>query len=97
MLPLLSSGAGGWRITAAYSIYLATVYVVFVRSESLVLINPTLYLFRFRIYDVAVVPEADNGPRRVLLLTKLRITTETKVSVVPLGDQTYLATPRAPL
>jgi hypothetical protein len=94
LLPLLSSGAGGWRITAAYGIYLATVYIVFVRSESLVLINPTLYLFRYRIYDVEVVPEAGGQRRRVLLLSRLQITTETEVSVVPLGDQTYVGKSR---
>jgi hypothetical protein len=91
LLPLLSLSAGGWRVTTAYGIYLATLYVIYIRSEGLVLINPTLYLFGYRIYDVEVGADHASDRRRVLLLTKLHITTKMEVDVVPLGDQCYLA------
>jgi hypothetical protein len=92
LLPLLSVGTGGWRLSVAYGIYLVTLYVVYVRSDSLVLVNPTLYLFRYRIYDVVVDAREPADRRRVLLLTKLQITRSREVDVVPLGDRSYIAT-----
>ncbi len=94
LLPLLAVGAGGWRVTAAYGIYLAVLWVVYVRSDQLVLINPTLYLFRFRIYDAQVRVDSDPPhTRRVLLLTQLQITDGDRVRIKPLGGDNYLALP----
>ncbi len=94
LLPLLSIGSGGWRVTAAYAVYIGVLYLVYVRTESLVLINPTLYLFGYRIYDVSVeVSTRPPSKRRVLLLTKLKIDTTTDVSILPLGDNDALAFP----
>jgi len=94
LLPLLAVGVGGWRVTAAYGIYLAVLWVVYVRSDQLVLINPTLYLFRFRIYDAQVRVDAD-PPRmqHVLLLSKLQITDGARVRIKPLGGDNHLALP----
>ena len=79
-------------MTAAYAIYLAVLYVVYVKSDGLVLINPTLYLFGYRIYDVeTTVSTQPPSRRRVLLLTKLRIDADTEVSVLPLGGDNHLA------
>jgi hypothetical protein len=92
LLPLLSIAPGGWRVTAAYALYIGVLYLVYVRTESLVLINPTLYLFGYRIYDVSVeVSTQPPSERRVLLLTKLKIETTIDVSVLPLGDNDALA------
>jgi hypothetical protein len=92
LLPLLAIQPGGWRVTAACAIYLAVLYVVYIRSDSLVLVNPTLYLFGYRIYDVeTTVSTHPPSRRRVLLLTKLRIDSETEVSVLPLGGDNHLA------
>ena len=67
-------------------------YVIYVNSDSLVLINPTLYLFGYRIYDVeTTVSTRPPSRRRVLLLTKLRIDCETEVNVLPLGGDNHLA------
>jgi hypothetical protein len=90
LLPLIGVGIAGWRVTVAYGIYLATLYLVFVRSESLVLVNPTLYIFNYRIYDVEIEPHNQQDRRRVLLLTKSPITQTTAVDVVPLGDRSFL-------
>jgi hypothetical protein len=92
LLPLLSLDAHGWNIVIAYGIYLLTVYVIFVRSENLVLVNPTLYLLRFRIFDVQLDPSDGIEKRRVLLLTRIPLTDTTEVDVVSLGDDCYLAT-----
>ncbi len=92
LLPLLAIKPGGWRVTAAYAIYLAVLYVVYVNSDRLVLINPTLYLCGYRIYDVeTTVSTQPPSRRRVLLLSKLRIDSEIEVSVLPLGGGNYLA------
>jgi hypothetical protein len=92
LLPLLAIQPGGWRVTATYAIYLVVLYVVYIKSDSLVLINPTLYLFGYRIYDVeTTVSTQPPSPRRVLLLTKLRIDSTSDVSVLPLGGDTHLA------
>jgi hypothetical protein len=92
LLPLLSIDGGGWRITAAYAIYLMTVYVVFIRSDNLVLVNPTLYIFGYRIFDVEVDSKDPGNRRRVLLLTKQKILPTTKrVAALPLGDDSYVA------
>ena len=94
LLPLLAVGTGGWRLTAAYSIYLLVLWVVYVRSDQLVLINPTLYLFRFRIYDAQVRVDSD-PPRmqRVLLLSRLQITDGARIRTKPLGGDNHLALP----
>jgi hypothetical protein len=94
LLPLLAVGAGGWRLTAAYGIYLLVLWVVYVRSDQLVLINPTLYLFRYRIYDAQVRVDSDPPHmQQVLLLTKLRITDGIRVRTKPLGGDNHLALP----
>lgn len=91
LLPLLGAGTGGWRLAAAYVIYVAVLYVVYIRSDGLVLINPTLYLFGLRIYDVRV--DSPLHPDRALLLTRLEIAGKTEVSTVPLGDGAHFAKP----
>ncbi len=92
LLPLLAIQPGGWRAPASYAIYLVVLYVVYVKSDSLVLINPTLYLLGYRIYDVeTTVSTQPPSRRRVLLLTKLRIDSETEVSVLTLGGDNHLA------
>lgn len=94
LLPLLAVGAGGWRITAAYGIYLLVLWVVYVRSDQLVLINPTLYLFRFRIYDARVRVDGDPPHmQRVLLLSRLQIRDCVRIRAKPLGGDNHLALP----
>jgi hypothetical protein len=94
LLPLVAVGTGGWRLTAAYGIYLLVLWVVYVRSDQLVLINPTLYLFRFRIYNAQVRVDSD-PPRmqRVLLLSRLQIADGMRVRTKPLGGDNHLALP----
>jgi hypothetical protein len=91
LLPLLNPEGGGWRLAAAYSIYLITLYIVFIRSDSLLVINPTLYIFGFRVSNVEVESADDRYRRRVLLLMKGSIEQHARVTVVPLGDNSYLA------
>lgn len=91
LLPLLNPEGGGWRLTAAYGIYLLTLYVVFVRSDNLLVINPTLYIFGFRVFDVELLSEDAQYRRRVLLLMRGTIGRDTEVAVLPLGDNSYLA------
>src|SRR5262249_27312834 len=86
LLPLVDTGGGGWRVTTAYVIYFVTLYLVFIRSDTLVLINPTLYVLNFRIYDVELATRDPRDRRRVLLLTRKSLTTTTDVEAVPLGD-----------
>lgn len=94
LLPLLAVGVGGWRVTAAYGIYLAVLWVVYVRSDQLVLINPTLYLLRFRIYDAQVQVDSESPHmQRVLLLSSLQITDGARVRIKPLGGDNHLALP----
>jgi hypothetical protein len=92
LLPLLAVQPGGWRVTAAYAVYLVVMYLVYIKSDDLVLINPTLYVFGYRIYDVAVTVSTDpSTQQRVLLLTRLRLTGDTDVNVLPLGGDNHLA------
>lgn len=94
LLPLLAVGTGGWRVTAAYGIYLLVLWVVYVRSDQLVLINPTLYLLQFRIYDAQVRVDTDPPHmQRVLLLSRLQIIDGTRVRTKPLGGDNHLALP----
>lgn len=93
LLPLLAIQPGGWRVAAAYGIYLAILYIVYVSSDSLVLINPTLYCLRYRIYEAETkVSTTPPTTRRVLLLTKRRLEPKDKVNVLPLGGDNHLAT-----
>jgi len=91
LLPLLSISAQGWRTAAAYGIYFITLYLVFIRTESLVLVNPTLYVLNYRIYDVEIDARDAGDRRRVLILTKSQVARGIDVDVVPLGDRCYLA------
>lgn len=94
LLPLLQGvGGGGWRNTAAYAIYLLIVYIIFIRSDNLVLVNPTLYVFGFRIYDAELDAAEESNRRRVLLVMKGSLTRRTEVTVKPLGDNSYLVRP----
>jgi hypothetical protein len=93
LLPLLQGAGGGWRNTTAYAIYLLIVYIIFVRSDNLVLVNPTLYVFGFRIYDAELDAAEERNRRRVLLVMKGSLTRRTEVTVKPLGDNSYLARP----
>lgn len=92
LLPLLAIQPGGWRVAVAYGIYLAILYIVYISSDSLVLINPTLYCLRYRIYEAETMVST-NPPttRRVLLLTKRRLQAKDKVKVLPLGGDNHLA------
>jgi hypothetical protein len=98
LLPLLTATVPGWRGAVAYTIYFSTLYVIFVRSEGLVLINPSLYLLGYRIYDVELDPPrpAAGQPdetlrRRVLVLVRDRISRNATLDVVDLGDDCYLS------
>ena len=92
LLPLLAIQPGGWRVTAAYGIYLVVLYLVYVKSDALVLVNPTLYVFGYRIYDAAVAVSTDPPTtRRILLVTRMRLTEDTDVAVLPLGGDNHLA------
>lgn len=91
LLPLLHPESGGWRTTAAYGIYLLTVYIVFVRSDSLVVINPTLYVFGFRVFDVKRDSHDEKYRKRVLLLMRGSVDDSATVKAMPLGDGAYLA------
>jgi hypothetical protein len=92
LLPLLSLTAHGWNTFAAFAIYLLVVYVVFVRSENLVLVNPTLYLLGFRVFDVELDPPSGvASTRRVLLLSRGPVATGMNVNAFPLGDDCYVA------
>jgi hypothetical protein len=91
LLPLLSPVGSGWRVVAAYSIYLLIVYIIFIRSEGLVLVNPTLYLIGYRVFDVEVIDPGTDEKKRILLVTNQRIVGELQQSVVPLGDDCFLS------
>jgi hypothetical protein len=92
LLPLLAIQPGGWRVTAAYAVYLVVLYLVYVKSDALVLINPTLYVFGYRIYDAAVRVSTDPPTtRRILLVTRMRLAGDTDLTVIPLGGDNYLA------
>ena len=91
LLPLLNPDVHGARITVAYAVYLATLYVVFVRSDALVVINPMLYVFGYRIFDVCLAPPVGIDKRRILLLSKIPIWGVMEVDAVPLGDECYVA------
>jgi hypothetical protein len=91
LLPLLNPEGGGWRLAAAYAIYLITLYIVFIRSDRLLVINPTLYILGYRVFDVELESDDDQYRRRVLLLMKGTIDKKATVAVAPLGDNSYLA------
>ena len=94
LLPLLAVGVGGWRVHRRLR-HLPAGALGRVRPlRSAVLINPTLYLFRFRIYDAQVRVDADPPRmRHVLMLTRLRITDGARVRIKPSGGDNHLALP----
>jgi hypothetical protein len=97
LLPLLNPDLHGVRTTSAYAIYLATLYVVFVRSDALVVINPMLYLSGYRIFDVALRPPDGAHGRRILLLSRVPIKGTMEVEGRPMGDDCYVAQSAQPL
>ena len=55
MLPLIgvtASGLGDWL---SYVVYFAVAFLIFIRSD-LALVNPTLYLYGWRVYGARVAP-----------------------------------------
>ncbi len=97
LLPLLNPNVHGLRTTAAYVIYIATLYVVFVRSDGLVVINPMLYLFGYRIFDTLLKPPTGMEGRRILLLSRVPIRGTMKVEGRSMGDDCYVAVKAEPI
>jgi hypothetical protein len=96
LLPLLNPDVHGVRMTAAYVIYIATLYVIFVRSDGLVAINPMLYLFGYRIFDVLLEPPLGMDGRRILLLSRVPIRGTMTVEGRSMGDDCYVAVKAEP-
>lgn len=90
LLPLLNPDTHGARIAAAYAIYLVTLYIIFVRSQGLVTINPMFYLFGYRIFDVQLETREEAGRRRVLLISKEPLKGAIDLNAVSIGDDCYV-------
>jgi len=88
LLPLLGVAGEGWRVSAAYAIYFVVLFVVYVQSDRLVLVNPTLYVVGYRVYDVQL--GSDTNHRRIMLVTKRRLTGSADVQLLPLGDDHHI-------
>ncbi len=65
LLPFLGLSFIGWQSVISVSVYLAILFMVFIRSD-LALVNPTLYLFGWRV--VSGKRDTTDGPRRILCL-----------------------------
>jgi hypothetical protein len=51
LLPFVTVASPGWRELLAYSLFLLVAFVIYVRSN-LVRVNPTLYLFGYRVLKI---------------------------------------------
>lgn len=60
LLPFLAPTLSGWRDITSHAIYFLTLFVIFVQSD-LQLVNPTLYLFRRRLFRARVISIDENG------------------------------------
>jgi hypothetical protein len=91
LLPLLNPGADGVRTTVAYGVYFVTLYVVFMRTDGLAAINPTIYLFNYRVFDVEIKQlDAADTPMRVVLLARGTLKDVPVVEAVGFGDDCFV-------
>jgi hypothetical protein len=79
LLPFITSGATGVGGALAYVVYFGVALTVYVRSD-LALVNPTLYLFGWR------VVEAYAGTNRVLVVCRKLPPTKVQIRVVDFLD-----------
>jgi hypothetical protein len=83
LLPLLGAKPSGLNEYAAYIVYFVVLFVVFMRSERLALVNPTLYLAGYRVFTARPSePTAGSNAPRVLVLAKTAPRDRVRVGVV---------------
>lgn len=86
LLPFLTELPSGWGDGIAYFLYFGTAFVIYVQSH-LAVVNPTLYLFGWRVYRVTL-----NG-RDTLLVSRKSVKVGEKVqAVAALGVHVAVAT-----
>jgi hypothetical protein len=76
LLPFITVASPSWRDLLGYCLYLALALLVYIRSD-LVRVNPTLYVFGYRVLKVQ-----DSSEQPHYLITRHTPTLGTAVSVV---------------
>lgn len=85
LLPFLMVGEPDAADIVAYTLVLATIAVVFVKSD-MVGVNPLLYLLGYRIYAADGVRQTASGqPRRSLLISRLDVSDCAMLTVTDLA------------
>lgn len=74
LLPFLTELPNGWGDGIAYFLYFGTAFTIYVQSN-LAVVNPTLYLFGWRVYRVTL------NERDTLLVSRKSVKTGDKVQV----------------
>jgi hypothetical protein len=89
LFPLSVARADAAWVAPAVAAYAFLVYVSFVRSRHLVLVNPMLSLLGVGLYDV-LFQRRGGAPHHVLLMTRRRLASDARVDAVKLGDDCYV-------
>ncbi len=63
LLPFLGLVPAGWGDWASYGVYFVVAAVVFIRTD-LTLVNPTLYLYGWRVVSATAYLDQDHDPER---------------------------------
>jgi hypothetical protein len=85
LLPFVTVPEPGWRDLLGYGLFVFVNGIVYVRS-SLVQLNPTLYLFGWRVFQIELGAERWSG----FLLSRARVRNGDELDAVRLTDRLYI-------
>ncbi len=87
LLPFLTVAEPSASDLAAYVIFVVVAGLVYVRS-GLMQVNPTIYLFKYKVLR-ASVPVRDTN-KEVFVITRADLRVASKLNAEPLGDRVYI-------
>ena len=86
IIPFVTFPLNGWQQISALLLFLFILGIVYVNSEDMIRINPTLNIVGFRLYEITL----DQGKDSYALITRRRIKHDEVLKLINIGEGVYL-------
>jgi hypothetical protein len=86
IVPFVTFPLNGWQQETALLVFLFILGIIYVNSEDMWRINPTLNLMGFRLYEITL----DQGKESYALITRRHLKHEETASLISISDGLYL-------
>jgi hypothetical protein len=90
VVPFVSFPLGGWQQIAALLIFLVMLGIIYVNSEDMLRINPTLNLLGYRLYEVSL--EQGYADETYALITRRRVKRGDTLKLVTIENGIFVET-----